>query len=412
MEIQLTKPQAEVWLSRKRFTVLLAGRRFGKSVLALAWIIDRASRKKGDYWYVAPTRKQAKDIAWRKLKTMLAGHYVSKLEDELEMELNNGSIISLRSADNPDSLHGSSLSGVVLDECRFMRDDVWEEAISPATSDTEGDVFFITTPPETHNWFTELVDEVRHSREYAEEWSFFQYTTLEGGNVSEKEVERARKQLDPRTFRRMYEASIETMGNKVYSEFSYDTHVTEDIDVDLNSENEIHIGIDFNRNPMSAVIAVQAGDQLHIIDEIVIPDSNTYELAQEIVRRYPNPTKVMYPDRSASNTHTSAAKGITNVTILEGIGIVDAHGKNPAVLDRVNTVQALLRNAAGGVRIFFHPRCKEVINGLRKQGFKKGTQIPDKDSGYDHMNDALGYLCWATNPVMRALPKINVQFAV
>lgn len=417
-EIKLRPIQAEIWKGMKRFNIVLAGRRGGKSYFALAWIAHNAAtmtRKDGQntiHWIIAPTRSQVKEIYWRPLKRLFADHIVDKREDELELELRNGAIIKLKSADNPDGLHGSSLSSVVLDECRFYKEEVWEEGVSPATSDQLAKVLFITTPPEKHNWFTELWDNVQNDPDY-KDWFSFAFTTLQGGNVPEAEVERARKQLDPRTFRRMYEGSMETMGNKVYSEFDRKIHVTEDIDVPLSEITEMYAGIDFNVDPMSAVLGVKTGDQIHILYEILIPDSNTHELAKEISRKFPRVSIQARPDPASRLRKTSAGFGVTDLSILENADfIVWAPKKHIRVMDRVNNVQAMLRNANGGTRLYIHPRCKHLIDSLSKQGFKEGTSIPDKDSGYDHMNDALGYLISAESPIIQNIKPFKMRLAM
>ena len=121
MDIKLSKPQTIIWRSQKRFKVVLAGRRFGKTLLALAWLLTMASGKKNaTCWYVAPTYSMAKTIAWRQLKQLLDGHEFKSNEAELSIELANGSLLQLKSGENPDTLRGSSLSAVVMDESAFM----------------------------------------------------------------------------------------------------------------------------------------------------------------------------------------------------------------------------------------------------------------------------------------------------
>jgi hypothetical protein len=58
--------------------------------------------------------------------------------------------------------------------------------------------------------------------------------------------------------------------------------------------------MDFNINPMTAVIAQRAGDQCQIIDEIVLANSNTQEMMQELNRRYAERHEqgLVYPDPS------------------------------------------------------------------------------------------------------------------
>ena len=147
MDITLHPTQSEIFKSPARFKVIRCGRRFGKSYLSTVIIIAKALEKKGDYWFIAPTYKQAKEIAWRLLTELMPKEAISKRnETELSMELLNGSRIALKGADNPDALRGVGLNGCVMDEYAFMKPFVWEEIVRPMLFDTGGWAIFISTP--------------------------------------------------------------------------------------------------------------------------------------------------------------------------------------------------------------------------------------------------------------------------
>jgi hypothetical protein len=158
---------------------------------------------------------------------------------------------------------------------------------------------------------------------------------------------------------------------------------------------EILVGQDFNVNPMSSIIGVKAGDELHILESLEIQTSNTEEMAQEIKRRYPGRRVIMCPDPSANQRRTSAAAGVTDITILQKHGFwVDVAPSAILIVDRVNAVQTMLKDAAGRRRLKIHPRALSLIKALDGQTYKEGTSIPDKGLGLDHPVDALGYLVW------------------
>jgi len=115
---RLTQPQANVFRSPARFRLLNAGRRFGKTHLAVLELINAAVNKPESVnWYVAPTYRQAEQIAWAKFKALLPPEYISKKDEgDLSIILPNKSTIALRGADNPDSLRGPGLDCVVFDE--------------------------------------------------------------------------------------------------------------------------------------------------------------------------------------------------------------------------------------------------------------------------------------------------------
>ena len=176
---------------------------------------------------------------------------------------------------------------------------------------------------------------------------------------------------------------------QVYDRFDRAKHVITGIP---NVEDEpLRVGVDFNIGNMSAVIAVRLGNQLLLIDE-VSGAHDTDALAQEIRRRFPERRVYAYPDASGGNRSTNASQ--TDIQILESYGFTNQSPRsNPPVRDRVAAVQALLENGKGEVRLQVAANCKRTIECLELQSYtEKGD--PDKDAGYDHMNDGLGYLVW------------------
>ena len=93
---------------------------------------------------------------------------------------------------------------------------------------------------------------------------------------------------------------------------------------------------------------------------------------------------------------------MTDHIILQNAGfVVKSANINPAVKDRIAAVNSKLKNSTGGVALWVDPKCKPIIESLERQTFKEGTQIPDKESGYDHQNDATGYVISFLYPIRR-----------
>ena len=388
---RLTQPQANVFRSPARFRLLNAGRRFGKTHLAVLELINAAVNKPESVnWYVAPTYRQADQIAWAKLKALLPPEYISKKDEgDLSIILPNKSTIALRGADNPDSLRGPGLDFVVFDEAAFQKQEAWTEVIRPSLSDKLGLALFISTPS-GYNWFYDLFSAAQGRAD----WKTWQYTTLEGGHVPPEEIEAARHDMDERTFRQEYEASFESLAGRVY--YAYDRrpypagNVSDVKDID---GAPILVGMDFNINPMSAVFAVRAGGQIHVIGEATIDNGNTDEMVRLIKSRYPNRTIRVYPDPTGNARKTSARVGQTDFTILRQAGFQVLAPSHPyAVVDKINTVNTGLRTAAGDKRVLIHPTCRQLTMALDGLTYVEGTNEPDKSSGLDHITDALGYL--------------------
>ena len=392
----LTKPQKHVINNDARFRVLITGRRFGKTFLAINELAKFASQPKQKVWYVAPSYRQAKQIVWNELKERLIKHkWVKKINhSDLTITLKNNSHITLRGSDNESSLRGVGINFLVIDEFADVSKEAWYEVLRPTLSDTKGHALFCGSPRGFGNWSYELFK----LGESNKDWSSFKYTTLEGGQVTDDEIEQAKQDLDLRTFQQEYEATFVNYSGMIYYNFSRDKNI---IETYRNKTLSIHIGLDFNVDPMSAVVCVIEKDRIIVIDEIQIYSSNTNEMCDEIRTRYKNKQIVVYPDPSARQRKTSAG-GLTDLAILKNFGF-DVRCKNtaPLVRDRINAVNSKLKNVNGKSSLFIVKSCKNAIKSIERQIYKEGTHIPDKDSGYDHMNDALGYLVEYNFPLKR-----------
>jgi len=391
--VQLTLPQSEILLNHSRFKTVVAGRRFGKTFLSVNMILKEAvTGVNKNCWYVAPTYGSAKEIAWDMLIHTIPPEYVSKTnESSLTLRLINGSVISLKGAEKPNNLRGRALDFCVLDEFADMRPEAWYEVIRPSLSDRQGHAVFIGTPKGRNHFY----DLWAKGIDGANNWSSFQYTTIQGENVPAEEIEAARADLDERTFKQEYEAQFVTYQGLIYYGFS-----REDSVLDIGDDNgTLNVGMDFNLDPMSAVICLRKGGKLYAIDEIVMYGSNTDEMVAEIKNRYPNRNIIIYPDPASRQRKTSAG-GRTDLSILQNAGFsVKAKNSHALVRDRINAVNSRLLSGDGKRHLYISPKCKQTIKSLERQTYKEGTSIPNKDDGFDHMNDALGYLIEYIFPV-------------
>jgi hypothetical protein len=383
----LSAAQKKIADAPQRFRVACCGRRFGKTTLAIREILKIARIPDREVYYVSPSYRMSKTIVFKKLKNKLLDlRWVRKInETELSFLLKNGSTISLKGADNYDSLRGVGLDGLVMDEAADIDQAAWIEVLRPALADKQGSALFLGTPKGL-NWFKDLFDQ---AEEFPEEWASFSFTTLDGEQVSKEEIEAARRDMDERTFQQEFLASFVNFSGRIFYAFDRKYNVKPYTDP---LPKELHLGVDFNIDPMSAVIGVKTGNVMHIIDEFKIYGSNTEELVEEVKTRYPGHTIIAYPDPAGAQRKTSAG-GKTDHTILRTAGFtVKAPHSHNAVRDGINAVNAKLLSSSGFTTLFFDPKCKYSIECLEKQTYKEGTSIPDKDSGFDHMNDALRYM--------------------
>ena len=199
----LHERQKEVAESGARFKVCAAGRRFGKSRLGSALCVSEGL-KGGRAWWVAPSYPVAM-VGWRMIKKLsqrIPGVKIKQGDYMVEFPL--GGEVRVRSADNPNSLRGEGLDLVVLDECAFMKEETWNEAIRPALSDRLGKAVFISTP-KGRNWFWHLY---QHGINGEEGWRSWQLPTSSNPFIQASEIEAAKRDLPEMIFRQEYLAEF------------------------------------------------------------------------------------------------------------------------------------------------------------------------------------------------------------
>ena len=193
--------------SVKRFTVLALHRRAGKTELAIMQLIDRAlkfDKDLGAFFYVAPFLKQAKAIAWARLKQkvqpLVLVDAVAINEAELSVFFkHNGASIRIFGADNPDAMRGVRLDGVVVDEVAQIKPEVWFDILQPALSDRLGWSLFIGTPSGV-NLFSELFFGAKDKPD----WHASVYTVYDTNAILPSEVERLKQSMPETSFAREY----------------------------------------------------------------------------------------------------------------------------------------------------------------------------------------------------------------
>lgn len=212
LNFNLHEKQRIVFDSKARFKVVAAGRRFGKSYLAAIMLFLfalNAPKKSAKIWYIAPTYGQAEDIMWQLMMEIGGDLIVNKWKNKLTFELINGQQITLKGADKPDTLVGSGLWYVVLDEFADMKPEVWEQSIRPALADNKGHAMFIGTP-EGLNHFHQLFM-MGNNPEFPE-WESFQFNTLDNPIIDDDELKEAAQVMTKEMFAQEFEASFTTGG--------------------------------------------------------------------------------------------------------------------------------------------------------------------------------------------------------
>lgn len=208
--------QRRCHLDRKRFTVLALHRRAGKTELAIMELIGAAlafNQELGLFFYIAPYLKQAKTIAWARLKarlqSLIACGAVEVNEGETSIRfLHNGAIIRVFGADNPDAMRGVRLDGAVLDEVAQIKPETWTDIVQPALSDRKGWALFIGTPSGV-NLFSELY----YKAKKLADWISALYTVYDTDAIDPDEVKRLKRDMSETSFAREYLCDFAAAGD-------------------------------------------------------------------------------------------------------------------------------------------------------------------------------------------------------
>lgn len=350
-----------------------------------------------EIWYGAPNFLQAKRVMWARLKRTFPRSWIEGRPNETtcSIRLRSGHVVRLVGLDASENLRGSGLWFFGGDEWADCRPAAWQEVIRPMLSTARGHALFIGTP----KGFDHLRDAFVLGQLGGDpSYRSFLFTTADGGNVPLEEIETAARDMDPRTFRQEYCASFETYAGRVVYAFSRADNVKRS---EHDPNRPLHVGMDFNVNPMSATVWQEHGGTTRQIDEIILPTSNTDEMADEIVRRFGRPGFepgqrtvdhiTIYPDPAGAQRRSSAA-GRTDIGILREKGFaVCATRSHPPVRDRMNVMNRHFRSADDRVLATVDPRCVRSIEAYERLVFREGTTEPDKLQGFDHLVDASGY---------------------
>lgn len=414
--VKLTSKQANIycwgWQTTARFRDAVCGRRFGKTYLGKAEM-RRAARLAAQWnvsvedeiWYAAPTFKQAKRVFWRRLKQAIPPSWRDGKPNETEcsITLKSGHIIRVVGLDSYDNLRGSGLFFILIDEWADCPWEAWEEVIRPMLSTCKyvvngeqregGHVLRIGTP----KGFNHCYDTFREGQDGLYGHKSWSYTTLQGGNVPQSEIDDAKRTMDPKTFSQEFEAGFLNYQGVVY--YCFDRRKN-NCTTAVKTKEPLIIGMDFNVGKMAAIVIVLRDGQPRAADELV-GIFDTPAMIEEIERRYPDHPITVYPDASGDNRKSSDASK-TDISLLKAAGFkVVVDNANPSVKDRVNSTNAMLCNTTGERRLLINvSKCPILAQSLERQVWDDKGE-PDKKSGHDHANDAFGY------PITKLWPLIH-----
>lgn len=219
MEIswELLPWQIECWQDPTRFKVIAAGRRCGKSNLAIKLLLAKAleAPEGAAVLYVAPTLGQARQICWDAMIEQGGSLIKSAHVNNMDIVLTTGRKIHVRSGENKDALRGLKLYFAVIDEAAFVPEELFTKIIRPALADLKGEAVIISTPEGRNHFY----DWFKLGKEGTNpEWKSWHLTTRDNPTIPPEEIEEARKTLSSFVFKQEFEANFNNAGQEIFKE--------------------------------------------------------------------------------------------------------------------------------------------------------------------------------------------------
>jgi predicted phage terminase large subunit-like protein len=208
----LHQGQQMILESPARFKVVSAGRRFGKTLLAIEWLAfaEGGALDGASVGFFAPTYKLLME-AWNDFEYTLTPIMKRSNKTEMRMELITVGKIDFWTLEDNSAGRGRKYHRIVIDEAAHARNlkNIWEQSISPTLTDYRGEAWFISTPSGV-NFFYELYQ--RGLDPAYPDWASFQMPTSANPYIPAAEIEQMRQQLPELVFRQEYLAEFVTMG--------------------------------------------------------------------------------------------------------------------------------------------------------------------------------------------------------
>ena len=362
--------------SQARFNVVKAGKRFGKTKLALYRIIKKAFKYKGEtFWYIAPTYSQAKKIAWYELSWMLPKELVTRnVENELMKEVVGGSRIQLIGADNQDALRGPKLRHATLDECAYIDEYVWTGIIYGQLlgNNGGGTADFISSPNKKgRNWFTNFHEEARLRQAKGDlDWAAYFYTIYDNPTLNKDEIEKLRDSVPDDVWQVEYMAQESSLSGQRFGEFSAD-NIGE-----YKAEGEILVrGLDWGiaHPTVCLFLKVDKDKKIVYVEEEFVKSGFLISESCAEITRITNKRDVAFSVIDPSTAKRNSQSGRTDKDEFARYGVHCFAGDNR---DRgYDIVKMFLKQK----RLIINPKCKNLIYELKnlQYGDKEGNDATD-----------------------------------
>jgi hypothetical protein len=403
VNLDLTEPQEDFVFSESTYPAFVGGFGAGKSdALVTRLIMKKLAYPQFNVGYFAPTYDLISLIAWPKfeerLDAMKIRHKLNKSDKELKIKT-GGSVI-FRTIDNPNRIVGFEISDGGIDEFDILEEkkagNAWRKCLARCRKkkpDGQKNTLAIATTPEGFRYVYQV-----WGKNPKPGYKLYRAPTSSNPYLPEGYVDSLRAIYPANLLEAYLEGLfVNLTSGAVYPEFDRSANHGDAFDV---PGEPLHVGIDFNVYNCTAIICVIRFDAPIVVGELTgVRDTPT--LARMLQERYPDRHISVYPDASGQG-HKTVNASLSDLQILTDHGFaVCANPTNPAVRDRVNSVNAMVHNGYGVRSLIVNTQlAPELTECLEQQVYDKNGE-PDKTSGKDHCPDALGYFLTYRWPVVR-----------
>jgi hypothetical protein len=351
----------------------------------------------------APTYPMLRDATLTSFLEVVGGNRIPYELNKSELILvmkDTGSRIYFRAVDDFERLRGTNLAWFGLDELTYTGEESWlrleGRLRDPLAKRLCG---FAVWTPKGFDWVYR-----RFIRNRVEGYEVVLAKAYENRYVLDKVpdfYDRLKASYDAKFFEQeVLGEYLNVQSGAVYHAFKRARNAK---DVDVDPGLPLFWALDFNVDPMSSIVAQKKGEEVRVLDEIVLSRASTHEACEEFMNRYPNHLAgvVIYGDASGQRLQTA---GTTDYQMIREYMRRTVYGSpkfrvpssNPSVRERIALVNSKLFSASEEAQLFVDPRCKGLIQDFEEVTFKPESSVidKDKDSQRTHLSDALGYLLW------------------
>jgi len=370
-----------------------------------------------------PTYPMLRDVTVKAMLQILEENHIpfTYLKQEMELTLTRSkSRILFRSVDHYERLRGPNLAWVGIDELTYCPPEAWQrlEARVRDPRAKQHQMFAVWTP-KGFDWVYQRFISPTDRLPGHEAIRAMPNENIAMLAARPDFYEQLRGSYDERFYKQ--EALGEYLNvftGQVYYAYSDANQVA---DLRFAPEMGLCWALDFNVDPMTAIIAQHIHGKIHVLEELFLSNSNTIAMCE----RFEDRANIYLPQYQAANggaplpvtVHGDASAQARSTSSKTDYDLIreyfrsrgqfrlrfDYPRSNPRVKDRVNSVNAMLRNADGCVRMYVHPVCKQLITDFHQVAWKQTSVNSELDKVTDkkrtHLSDALGYLVWQVAPI-------------